>query len=60
VSYLGGDRTGCVFSTKFGVEFHNLSHQPLDQILAKNAVLVKGQFGRGLGDGLDDFIPAAA
>jgi hypothetical protein len=39
VSYLGGDRAGCVSSTKFAVEFHDLSHQLLDQILAKNAVL---------------------
>jgi hypothetical protein len=37
VSYLGGDRAGCVSSTKFAVEFHDLSHQLLDQILAKNA-----------------------
>ena len=50
---LGGDRTGCVFSTKFAVEFHDLSHQLLDQILTKNAVLPRGQFGHGLRDSLD-------
>ena len=56
MSSFGGDRTGCVSSTKFAVEFHDLSHQSVDQILAKHTVLPRGQFGHGLRDSLDNFV----
>src|SRR6516225_9597237 len=56
VSYVGAVRARWVFSTKFVVELHDLPHQPFDQVLAKNAILARGQFGHGLRDGLNHFI----
>jgi hypothetical protein len=53
---MRADSARGIFPTKFVVELHDLLHQPFDQVLAKNAILARGQFGHGLRDGLNRFI----
>ena len=50
------DCTCRVFTAKFGVVVHYLSHQLLDHMLANDPILLARQFCDCLRDRVDDFI----
>ena len=47
---------GGVFTTKFRIVLHDLTHQMFDHLLADDAVLLARQFCNGLRNGVDHFI----
>jgi len=54
VSVVLGATVSPVSSRRIRRRFHGLSQQLLEQMLAKNAVLLTGQFGHALRDRLDN------
>jgi hypothetical protein len=47
---------GGVFTTKFRIVLHDLTHQMFDHLLADDAILLARQFRDRLGKGVDRFI----
>ena len=47
---------GGVFTTKFRIVLHDLTHQMLNHLLADDAILLARQFCNGLRDGVDHFL----